>query len=237
MLNDLRQKFSKPCGIFPRWPFSGQSPLFASWVLLIVLICASSSIGEEDESSESWGPRMGIDIPEVPRIQPDRMFLRRDWEPYENYAHEEKRYKNYSTILSPYRDPKQYFYGPLGNRLVYGIPGYDWVETTGLGPQSRGSSILRVTGNLYNYPGREQSTYRRYFEDVLTVSEQTNRWWAGLTIAQELRGRFTPLTLKVNAFRGFRIDVGTEHDDLSALFMNWNTVRMGRFTLSGGSAC
>ena len=225
MLNDLRQKFSRPCGR----PFSGQSPLFASWVLLVVLICASSSIGEEDESAESWGPRMGIDIPEVPRIQPDRMFLRRDWEPYENYAHEEKRYKNYSTILSPYRDPKQYFYGPLGNRLVYGIPGYDWVETTGLGPQSRGSSILRVTGNLYNYPGREQSTYRRYFEDVLTVSEQTNRWWAGLTIAQELRGRFTPLTLKVNAFRGFRIDVGTKHDDLSALFMNWNTVRMGAF--------
>ncbi|MCY3738814.1 MAG: hypothetical protein OXG13_20610 [Gemmatimonadaceae bacterium] len=186
-----------------------------------------SLAGAQETHSWSWGPRTGIEIPEVPRVQPDRMFLRRPAEPYRNYAHRERMYTNYPTILSPYRDPKRFYYGPLGNRLAYGIPGYDWVETRGLGPQGRGSSSLAITGNLYHYPGREQTTYRRYFEDVLTVSEQTDSWSGSLTIAQEMRGRFTPLTLKVNAFPGFRLDWGTEQTDLSALFMTWSTVRMG----------
>ena len=145
--------------------------------------------------------------------------------------HAENMYTNYPTILSPYRDPKQIFYGPLGNRLAYGRPAYDWVETKGLGVQARGSSSQAITGDLYNYPGREQTTYRRYFEDVLTVSEHTNRWSAGVTIAQELRGRFTPLTLKVNAFPGFRLDVSTKQSDFSALFMTHRTYRMGAFHL------
>lgn len=196
-----------------------------------VLLLAASAVASDGQQITTWGPRTGVDIPEVPRFQPDRMFLKRPWLPYKNYAHKEDMYTNYPTILSPYRDPKQYFYGPLGNRLAYGIPGYDWVETTGLGPQSRGASSQGITGDLYNYPGREQTTYRRYFEDVLTVSEHTNRWSAGLTIAQEMRGRFTPLTLKVNAFPGFRMDVATEQSDFSALFMTHRTYRMGAFHL------
>ena len=201
----------------------------------LAALAALGSLGPapaDAQETESWGPRTGIEIPEVPRIQADRMFLRRPSEPYRNYAHRERMYTNYPTILSPYRDPKRFFYGPLGNRLAYGIPGYDWVETRGLGPQSRGSSSLAITGNLYHYPGREQTTYRCYFEDVLTVSEQTDSWSGSLTIAQEMRGRFTPLTLKVNAFPGFRLDWGTEHSDLSALFMTWSTVRMGALHLN-----
>ncbi len=198
-------------------------------VLAVALFLASATAPADD--NVSLGPRTGIDIPEVARVQPDRMFMRRPWEPYENYAHAENMYTNYPTILSPYRDPKQIFYGPLGNRLAYGRPAYDWVETKGLGVQARGSSSQAITGDLYNYPGREQTTYRRYFEDVLTVSEHTNRWSAGVTIAQELRGRFTPLTLKVNAFPGFRLDVSTKQSDFSALFMTHRTYRMGAFHL------
>lgn len=182
-------------------------------------------------AEESRGPRAGIDIPEVPRVYPDRMFLRRPWEVYENYAHEETRYQNYPTILAPYRNPKTYYYGPLGNRLTYGIEGYRWEEEQGLGRLRRGSSIQDITGNVFNYPGAGESTYRRYFEDVLVASEQTNRWWGKLTIAQELMGRFTPLTLKVNAFPGFRVDVGTKNSDFSALFMTYTTIRMGAFHL------
>ena len=190
---------------------------------------------ETEETKEvddwSWGPRVGIDIPEVERVQPDMMFMRREWETYRNYAHGENMYKNYPTILSPYRDPKQYWYGPLGNRLAYGIPGYDWTEASVQGPQTRGFSARRITGDLYNYPGREQSTYRRYFEDVLTISEETSSWWGSVTIAQEMMGRFTPLTLKTNAFPGFRVDVGTQNSDFSGLFMSWGSVRMGAFHL------
>jgi hypothetical protein len=200
--------------------------------VLCLLLCLALWVRvAEAKESVSWGPRSGIDIPEVARVQPDKMFLRRPWQPYKNFAHAEDMYTNYPTILSPYRDPKQYFYGPLGNRLAYGIRGYDWVETKGLGRLARGGSSQGITGDLYNYPGREQTTYRRYFEDVLTISEHTNRWSGGLTIAQEMRGRFTPLTLKVNAFPGFRLDVATEQSDFSALFLTHGTYRMGAFHL------
>ena len=200
------------------------------WGVLVAGLLVGTSATQAQDSL-SWGPRTGIDIPEVARVQPDRMFMRRPWEKYRNYAHAENMYTNYPTILSPYRDPKQFFYGPLGNRLAYGIPGYDWVETKGLGVQARGSSALGITGDLYNYPGREQTTYRRYFEDVMSISEHTNRWSAGLTVAQEMRGRFTPLTLKVNAFPGFRLDFSTKQSDVSALFMTHGTYRMGAFHL------
>lgn len=178
-------------------------------------------------AEESWGPRAGIDVPEIPRVYPDRMFLRRAWEPYTNYAYPENRYQNYPTILAPYRSPKQYYYGPLGDRLTHGIEGYRWEETQGLGRLSTGSSIQNISGNVFNYPGENETTYRRYFEDVLVVSEETSKWQGRLTIAQELMGRFTPLTLKVNAFPGFRIDVGSENTDLSALFMTYSSIRMG----------
>ena len=55
---------------------------------------------------------------------------------------------------------------------------------------------------------------------MLVGSDGTDAWQARAIYANEVRSKFTPLTFKMSNMDGLRIEVGTQHDQFSAVFSN-----------------
>lgn len=106
------------------------------------------------------------------------------WE-YTNYAKDlYKRYTN--IILEGYR-----FYDIYGNYIARGWKIYDWEQNQ---PQSLGSSI-------YKHP-----YFSGWFDNLLISSSSKGQYYMAMTIGDQIRTTFTPLTFSTPTFNGIQWD-------------------------------
>ena len=186
-----------------------------TWSVFGLMLLLALPISAEDEEKE--------DRPEHPalgpvRIMPDQPFIGRiGRQEYQNYGFEDYSRRPAATSNLSHR------YNLLGDPLVYGTQSIHWVETRGLGT-SRGRSSVSEGGSHGTSRGGTGSapggSFANLFNYVMVGSDGTDSWQARAIYANELRSKFTPLTFKMSNVDGLRLDVGTEHDKLSALFSN-----------------
>ena len=112
------------------------------------------------------------------------MYGWKGWE-YSNYAKD--LYKRYTdVILEGYR-----FYDIYGNYITRGWKIYDWQQNQ---PENLGSSI-------YKHP-----YFSKWFDNILISSSSKGQYHMAMSIGEQLRTTFTPLTFSKPTFSGIQWD-------------------------------
>ncbi len=126
-----------------------------------------------------------------------RPFLRADRPDYRNYALQT--FTNYSAHSWPYDEASRTYYGFMGNRLSNGYDLYKWEETRAAG-QTYGSAIFKPN-EMYNLQ------WEKVYNSVVVLKDGYGSWGYSFVIGDNLIARFTPLTLSMTDFNGFRFDL------------------------------
>ena len=197
-----------------RYHPTGSASVFAILLLLGSHLCA------QEDSDTPEDPVLG-----APRILESQTFVGRfDEFEYENYGTYD--YPRQVGITSNLRN----LYSNLGDPLVYGSQSVSWVESRGLGVKrftggSQGQSFFGGAGDgdgsqvgEGGVHGQSGASFRRLFNRVVVGTDGTDRWQSRIIWADEIRTRFTPLTLKMSNLDGLRLDLATKNNDLSVVF-------------------
>ncbi|SVD44322.1 uncharacterized protein METZ01_LOCUS397176, partial [marine metagenome] len=177
-----------------RYHPTGSASVFAILLLLGSHLCA------QEDSDTPEDPVLG-----APRILESQTFVGRfDEFEYENYGTYD--YPRQVGITSNLRN----LYSNLGDPLVYGSQSVSWVESRGLGVKrftggSQGQSFFGGAGDgdgsqvsEGGVHGQSGASFRRLFNRVVVGTDGTDRWQSRIIWADEIRTRFTPLTLKMS---------------------------------------
>ena len=186
--------------------------------LAVLCLAPASLCGQEDR-----------DRPEQPHLGPQRLL---PGQPFVG-RFGEMRYQNYGSAEYPRQPPftttLRPFYSVLGDRLLYGSEAISWIERRGRGIERGFTSLdeVRFHGeapedftdfvSVQNVERNLYASYRQLFNYVIVGTDGTDAWQSRIIYGDEIRTKFTPLTLKRANFNGLRLDLGTRRDAFSAV--------------------
>jgi hypothetical protein len=168
--------------------------------VILLLMAVSSGTGYGEESQISMEETVSAN-----------WLLRRPVRPYKNYAFD--LYSNYQHHTLPQPEGQgadeffypRSFYDGIGNHLATGYDLFSWHERRQ--PQlQRGSSIFKNEGN-----------WTEAFKYVAMAHDGYGEWGYNALVGDGLTARFTPLTLSLVDFSGFRFDLSTPYLKVTTL--------------------
>ena len=124
----------------------------------------------------------------VTRVVPGEDFLYRAWADYENFGIQDFQLPETSWLA------RRNHYGPMGNFLLNGYDSYRWLETRANSSRGDAPNSTLTKSNM------------GIFQQNLVARESHKGWATALILGEEMRTKFTPLTLSMAGINGVRLD-------------------------------
>lgn len=159
---------------------------FHSWFSLVFFAAPSLLLAQEEDR-----------ISGAAEFYSTRPFLHSKRPAYQNYALTS--FTNYPAHSWPYDEAPRTYYGFMGNRLTTGYDLYKWEETRTDG-QDYGSAIFKPN-EMYDLQ------WEKVYNSVVVLKDGYGSWGYSFVVGDNLIARFTPLTLSMTDFNGFRFDL------------------------------
>ena len=170
-----------------------------------VLLAAAAAWGQQaQQAGETPWLDKEEDAPErlgIARVVPGEDFLYRAWADYENFGIRDFQLPETSWLA------RRNHYGPMGNFLLNGYDSYRWLETRANSSRGDAPNSTLSKANM------------GIFQQNLVARESHKGWATALILGEEMRTKFTPLTLSMAGINGVRLDAQRQ-------FPRWST----RFT-------
>lgn len=139
----------------------------------------------------------------VPLYVPGRSFIHRPAAAYVNYAFEDYEIPE-KSLIPPFQ--RRNYYGPLGNHLIDGYNVFSWRELRAEAGTEVGSRSSIGKWGRYNL-----------FQRNIVAHESYGGWSARLTIGDEIKTLFTPLTFSQAGVNGLRLDAESQRTRFSGI--------------------
>jgi hypothetical protein len=166
--------------------------------LALTLVVAASEMGFGSASQRVKG---------TTELYQSRPYLRWERPAYNNLAL--LNFSNYPDHTLPYDDAPRTIFGPMGDYLTTGYDLYVWEEIRTPG-QTYGSGIFKPN-EMYDHP------WEKVYNATAVMRDGYGDWGYSAIVGDNLVARFSPMTLSMSDFNGFRFDLALPRFNITTL--------------------